>query len=107
MGERKGGAMAENSLRVIARIKARADKVDELRSVLSALVEPTRKEPGCLSYTLLQNNEDPTDFTLVEEWESNKALESHLASKHFKDAGAKLSGLVAAKADIRLYHLVR
>jgi quinol monooxygenase YgiN len=43
----------------------------------------------------------------VEEWESNKALESHLASKHFKDAGAKLSGLVAAKADIRLYHLVR
>ncbi len=99
--------MAENTLRVIARIKAQADKVEELRSVLSSLVEPTRKEPGCLSYNLLQNNEDPTDFTLVEEWESNKALESHIASKHFKDAGAKFRGLVAAKADIRLYHLVR
>jgi len=99
--------MAENTLRVIARVKARTDKVDELRSVLSSLVEPTRKESGCLSYNLLQNNEDPTDFTLVEEWESNKALESHLATKHFKDAQVKLSGLVAAKADIRLYHLVR
>jgi len=99
--------MAENTLRVIARVKARADKVDELRSVLISLVEPTRKEPGCLSYNLLQNNEDPTDFTLVEEWESNKALESHLAAKHFKDAQVKLPGLVAAKADIRLYQLVR
>lgn len=99
--------MAENSLRVIARVKARPDKVDELRSVLSSLVEPTRKEPGCLSYNLLQNNEDPTDFALVEEWESKNALESHIAAKHFRDAQAKLAGLVAAKADIRLYHLVR
>ena len=99
--------MARDTLRVIARVKARADKVDELRSVLSSLVEPTQKEPGCLSYNLLQNNEDPTDFTLVEEWESNKALESHLATKHFKDAQVKLPDLVAAKADIRLYHLVR
>ena len=99
--------MAENTLRAIARVKAQANKVEELRSVLSSLVEPTRKEPGCLSYILLQNNEDPTDFTLVEEWESKQALESHLASKHFKEAGIKLPGLVAAKADIRLYHLVR
>lgn len=99
--------MAENTLRVIARVKARADKVDELLSVLSSLVEPTRKEPGCLSYNLLQNNEDPTDVTLVEEWESDQALKSHLAAKHFKDAQVKLAGLVAAKADIRLYHLVR
>jgi len=99
--------MAENTLRVIARVKARADKVDELLLLLSSLVEPTRKEAGCLSYNLLQNNEDPTDFTLVEEWENNKALESHLATKHFKDAQVKLPGLVAAKADIRLYHLVR
>lgn len=99
--------MARDTLRVIARVKARADKVDELRSVLSSLVEPTQKEPGCLSYNLLQNNEDPTDFTLVEEWESKTALESHLAAKHFKDAQVKLAGLVAAKADIRLYHLVR
>ena len=99
--------MARDTLRVIARVKARADKVDELRSVLSSLVEPTQKEPGCLSYNLLQNNEDPTDFTLVEEWESNTALESHIAAKHFKDAQVKLAGLVAAKTDIRLYHLVR
>ena len=98
--------MAGDTLRVIARVKARPDKVNELRSVLSSLVEPTCKEPGCLSYKLLQNNEDPTDFTLIEEWQSNAALESHFATKHFKDAVAKLPNLVAAEPDIRRYHVV-
>src|SRR4030042_6823597 len=98
--------MAEDTLRVIARVRSRPGKVNELLSVLSSLVEPTRKEPGCISYKLLQNNEDPTDFALIEEWQSNTALESHFATKHFKDALVKLSNLVAAEPDIRKYHLV-
>ena len=99
--------MAEDTLRVIARVKARPDKVNELLSLLSSLVEPTRKEPGCLSYTLLQNNQDPTDLTLVEEWKNNAALESHFATKHFKDAMTKVPNLVAAEPDVRRYHVVR
>ena len=98
--------MAEDTLRVVARLKARPGKVNELLSVLTSLVAPTRKEPGCLSYQLLQNNEDPTDFTFIEEWQSNAALESHFATKHFKDGLTKLPNLVAAEPDIRRYHLV-
>jgi quinol monooxygenase YgiN len=99
--------MAKDTLRVVARVKARPGKVNELLSVLSSLVEPTCKESGCLKYELLQNNEDPTDFTLIEEWQNNTALESHFATKHFKDALSKLPNLVAAEPDIRRYHAVR
>ena len=98
--------MAEDTLRVIARVKARPGKVDELLSILSSLVEPTRKEPGCISYKLLQNNQDRTDFALIEEWKSRAALEFHFATKHFKDALGKLPSLVAAEPDIQQYHLV-
>jgi quinol monooxygenase YgiN len=98
--------MAEDTLRVIAKVKARPGNVNELLSVLTSLVEPTRKEPGCISYKLLQNNEDPTDFALIEEWQSNTALQSHFATKHFKDALVKLPNLVAAEPDIQRYHLV-
>jgi quinol monooxygenase YgiN len=98
--------MAQDTLRVIARVKARPGKADTLLSVLSSLVEPTRKEPGCISYKLLQNNEDPTDFALIEEWQSSAALESHFATKHFKDAIIKMPNLVAAEPDIQRYHLV-
>jgi quinol monooxygenase YgiN len=97
--------MAEDTLRVIARIKGRQNKVGELLTVLGSLVEPTRKELGCLSYILLQNNEDPTDFAFVEEWQSNAALESHLASKHFKDALITLPNLLAVEPEIRRYHV--
>jgi quinol monooxygenase YgiN len=98
--------MAEDALRVIARVKALPGKVSELRSVLTSLVEPTHKEPGCVSYKLLQNNEDPTDFALIEERESSSALQSHFATKHFKDALVKLPNLVVAEPDIQRYHLV-
>jgi quinol monooxygenase YgiN len=98
--------MAEDRLKVIARIKARPNKVNDLLLALSSLVEPTRKESGCLSYDLFQNNEDPTDFILIEEWQSNTALESHFATKHFKDALVKLPNLIAAEPDIRRYHRV-
>jgi quinol monooxygenase YgiN len=99
--------MVQDTLRVIVRIKARPDKVNELLSVLSSLVEPTTKELGCLSYELLQHNEVPTDLTLVEEWQNESTLELHIATKHFKDAMTKLPNLVAAEPDIRKYHLVR
>jgi quinol monooxygenase YgiN len=98
--------MAENTLRVVARVKARSNKVNELLSILSSLVEPTRKEPGCICYELLQNNEDPTDFTLIEEWQNNTALESHFATKHFKESLSKMPNLIAIEPDIRRYHLI-
>jgi quinol monooxygenase YgiN len=97
--------MAEDTLRVIARIKARPNKVSELLSILGALVEPTCKEPGCLSYILLQNNEDPTDFAIIEEWQSNAALESHFTTGHFKDALTMLPNLLAAEPEIKRYHV--
>jgi len=99
--------MAEDTLRVIAKIKARPGKANDLLSLLSTLVEPTRKEPGCISYKLLQNNEDPTDVALIEEWQNSTALQSHFATKHFKDALVKLPNLVAAEPDIQRYHLVK
>jgi quinol monooxygenase YgiN len=93
-------------LRVVARIIARADKVDELRSLLAGLIEPTRKEAGCISYELLQNNQDPTDLTFVEEWESDAALDAHLETEHIREALRKVPDLVSAEPDIRRYSIV-
>ena len=45
--------MGQDSLRVIATVKARSEKVDELRALLMGLIAPTRQEPGCITYELL------------------------------------------------------
>lgn len=95
--------MPVSPLRVVARIKAKSGKVGEVRELLCGLIEPTRRESGCVSYELLQNREDPTDFTFVEEWESDAAFESHAASDHIKALGPKLRPVVADAPDIRTY----
>lgn len=98
--------MTDNGVRVVARVVARPGKVEELRAVLQGLVEPTRKEPGCVTYELLQNKADPTDFTFVEEWSSEAALDAHLQSPHLRNARMRLPDLAAADPDIRRYTVV-
>jgi quinol monooxygenase YgiN len=94
------------TIRVVARVIAIPEKVDEVKAILSGLVEPTRQEEGYIQYELLQNQEDPTDFTFVEEWATAAALEVHLASAHIEAASDKLNGLIATEPDIRIYQLL-
>jgi quinol monooxygenase YgiN len=93
-------------IRVVARVIALPDKVEQLKAVLIELIEPTRAEPGCIQYELLQNITNPTDFTFVEEWSSVTALENHLQSPHLQTAIAKINGLVAQQPDIRSYNTI-
>ena len=95
------------TLRVVARIKAKPDKVEEVREALSGLVAPTRSEPGCIVYELLQNTDDPTDFTFVEEWESEAALSVHAASNHIRATRSRLDGIVEGATEIRTYNLIK
>jgi quinol monooxygenase YgiN len=93
-------------LHVVARIVALPGKEDEFKALAVNLVELSRKEAGCIKYELLQNQSDSTDFTFVEEWVSDAALDAHLATPHFLAAAAKLDGLVCAAPDIRRYQLL-
>jgi quinol monooxygenase YgiN len=99
-------SMFKTTIRVVARVVAFPDKVEQVKSVLIKIIEPTRQEEGCITYELLQNHEDPTDFTFVEEWESQALLDIHLASAHIAEAESQLDGLVAAEPDIRVYRLL-
>ena len=96
--------MKEDSLRVVARITARPGRKDEVRELLRALVGPTRREPGCVSYELLHNQEDPSDFTFIEEWTSAAALDAHLNSPHIQSLPPEFDEM--ADVDIRKYSVV-
>ncbi len=93
-------------VRVVAHIPAKPEKVEEVKSLLRSLIEPTRQETGCLRYELWQNTKDPSDLTFVEEWTSAEALEQHLEADHVTSVLGKLAGLLSGKADIRTYDLV-
>ena len=98
--------MTNQNIRVVARIVALPEKVEELKATLLELIEPTRQEAGAIKYELLQNQSDPTDFTFVEEWTSNEALDTHLESPHLQIVVAKTENLMAVAPDVRRYHLL-
>ncbi|TDI34394.1 MAG: antibiotic biosynthesis monooxygenase [Acidobacteria bacterium] len=95
--------MNDTHIRVVARLMAQPGKTDELGALLRGLLAPTRGEEGCITYELLQNRQDPTDFTFVEEWTREDLLEAHLASPHLQAARSRFPDLLAAEPDIRRY----
>lgn len=95
--------MGSNTVRIIAKITAKPEKVAEVRALLLGLVDETRKEKGCISYELLQNISDRGDLTFVEEWASDSAFDAHLETPHVQAALSKAESLLAGDPDIRRY----
>ena len=91
------------SIHIIARFTARPDTIDALRTLLLGMLEPTRKEAGCVSYELLNNSADPTDFTFVEEWASQAAIDAHMKTPHLQAVVADSAPLLASPLDVRFY----
>jgi quinol monooxygenase YgiN len=95
------------SLRVIAHVRAKTEHVAQVREILSLLVDPTRRESGCVSYELLQNSSDPGDFVFVEKWATPAAEQAHFETPHVLTALQQLSGLLATEPEIRRYVIVK
>jgi quinol monooxygenase YgiN len=96
-GESLGGQVAKHDMPkegmiLVAMVKAKAGEEDAVKQALMSLVEPTRKEPGCLCYNLHQSKTDKTQFMFYEQWASKEALSAHGKTPHMKALGAKLKG---------------
>lgn len=87
-----------SKLTVIAKITAKKESVESVRCELLKLIEPTRRENGCIAYNLHQDNEDPAVFIFYETWESLACLASHMNSAHFKNYVSAVGDLIEEKS---------
>ena len=92
-------------IRVIARIRAVRGRESTVEVALRALLEPTRREPGCRRYELYRSVEDPRDFIFDEEWSDEVAHETHMKAPHVAQVLAEAGPFLAAPPDIRRYAL--
>jgi quinol monooxygenase YgiN len=99
--------MAHDTIRIIAAMKAREGKEEELRAVLEDLVEPSRAEEACLQYDLHENLDDPTEFVFVEQWRDAEGLDAHTKTDHFRSGSAKLAGLLGGRPQLRRCKLLK
>jgi quinol monooxygenase YgiN len=88
---------------VVAKLQARAGKEEALRRLLEPLLERTRKEPGCRRYALMQDCQNPAVLTLLEEWDTDADLNTHLALPHIQKTLAEVPELLGAPPEIARY----
>lgn len=72
------------------------ENLETALAVYGELVAATLKEPGCVSYELLQLRDDPCQLMLAERWLSQDHLDEHTRTDHFIEAMHKLETLEAA-----------
>ena len=81
-------------LTVIANMRAKPGKEQELHDALVALVEPTTREKGYVNYDMHQGIEDPAVYFFYENWESPEDLDAHLQAPHLQQFAARLDELL-------------
>ena len=94
------------TLHVVARFVARAGKEDALKTALTALVAPARRDIGCYQYDLLVESGDARQLCFVERWGDIRAFDRHLDTAGVKSALEQIDGLLDSPPDIRRYTLV-
>jgi quinol monooxygenase YgiN len=73
------------NLEVVAVITAKPGSESTVEQALRALVGPSRRDHGCLSYELFESNSAPGTFVTIEKWQSQEDIDAHMASSHLAD----------------------
>jgi quinol monooxygenase YgiN len=90
-------------LTLIAFLRAKAGCEDELGRRLSALVEPTHQEAGCIDYQLHRSNTDAGLWILYENWRSREDLDLHFQMPYLKQFLADVPQLL--KQEMELHYM--
>lgn len=90
-------------IRVVCKAKLKQDTpVEEYLKSAREVVAETRKEKGCMMYTLHQDLQDPLIFTTIEEWVDEEAINQHNQSEHIRKLVPELRKL-RESTEINLY----
>lgn len=87
-----------SNLTVVAKVVAKKECIENVKSELQKMVEPTIKEVGCIEYLLHQDCDDPKVFVFYETWESLDCLEKHMGTDHFSSYVNAVDGMLEEKA---------
>ncbi len=92
-----GAKLPKDAVTLIVILRAREGQETLLEAELRALVSPSRKEEGCLTYNLHRSIEPPGALLLHEVWASREAHTGHTNTPHFLRWNARKDALLASR----------
>jgi quinol monooxygenase YgiN len=98
--------MNAKTLTVIAQVRAKPGKENQVRQELLSLVAPGRKDAGCINYDLHQATDNPALFLFHENWASKGHLDAHLNKPDLQAVIGRVGQLVAEPPQITLWEKI-
>jgi quinol monooxygenase YgiN len=92
-----GGKLPKEAVTLIVMLRAREGQETLLEAELRALVGPSRREEGCLTYNLHRCIDIPGALLLHEVWASREAHTEHIHTRHFLRWNASKDMLLASR----------
>jgi autoinducer 2-degrading protein len=76
-------------------VKVKPDCIDAFREVTIENARQSLKEPGIARFDVVQQNDDPTRFVLVEAYRSVEATAAHKSTAHYASWRDRIESLMA------------
>jgi len=88
---------------VAAKVTVLPGKRDAFIQAAQPCIAATRREEGCLFYTLYGSTENENQLLYYEQWTSRDALQRHLESAHMAAFGTAIAGIKEGELDVTIY----
>ena len=92
-----GGKLPKDAVTRLVILRSREGQELLLEAELRALIGPSRKEEGCLSFDLHGSLDQPGSYLLHEVWASRDAHTEHTHTPHFLRWDARKDALISSR----------
>ena len=93
---------ADRALFLVVTIKPRKDRLAEAEAQLQSMRRQTLTEPGCVFMHLVQPQDDPDNWVMLEMFRSRAAWDEHMQQPYNVEGNKILEDLLREPSDLRL-----
>ena len=92
----------ETPLFLVVTIRPRLDRMEEAEAQLQSMRRNTLNEPGCVFMHLVQPQDDPDNWVMLEMFRSRAAWDEHMQQSYNVEGNKILEGLLREPSELRL-----
>jgi quinol monooxygenase YgiN len=92
----------ERGFFLVVTIKPREDRLAEAEAQLQSMRRQTLTEPGCVFMHLVQPQDDPDNWVMLEMFRSRAAWDEHMQQPYNTEGNRILEDLLREPSDLRL-----
>jgi quinol monooxygenase YgiN len=88
---------------LVVTIKPRPDRLKEAEAQLQSMRRSSLEEPGCVFMHLVQPQDDPNTWVMLEMFRSRAAWDEHMLQPYNVEGNVVLADLLREPSDLRLF----